>query len=712
MNTTPVTRFDSLVQDVRASTVTADGAAEALIAEMTDTELLGLLDGDLGGRRMASLPKLIAAGPVVAGEIPRLGFPGVRFSDGPRGVVIGRSTSFPVTMARGATWDPELEQRVGLAMGREARAYGANYSGAVCINLVRHPSWGRAQESYGEDPVLLGRMGAGLTSGLRRNVMACVKHYALNSIEDARFKLDVSVDEHALHEVYLPHFKTVIDAGADSVMNAYNAVNGHFCGENKTLCTDVLRDEWGFTGFVTSDWVWGIHDGVASLEAGVDVEMPLHALRGARLAKAFANGVVSRQTVLKSARRIVATIIAHTAQRDLPEPSVDVIASPEHRALARLVAVRGAVLLQNERDGDTPVLPLPAGVKQLAVIGRLAAEANLGDVGSSKVNPPSTCSPLEGLREALPEAAIVFDDGQNVASAMLAASQAEVVVMVVGLDHTDEGEMMINPDIDLSLLGFPFTLQPVKSAVSKVVARQASRQFGVSGDRDSLTLRAHDEELIQAVAAANPRTVVVVIGGSAIIMEAWRRFVPAILLAWYPGMEGGRAIADVLTGAEEPGGRLPMAIPTDADHLPYFDKHASAITYDAWWGQRMLDRDTRSAAFPFGFGLGYTEFAVKLIASDLDAEPPTATVEVRNTGARWGSTVAQVYAIEEVEMVPQLIGFRRVELATGESAKCVIDLDLTPMISRDPASKEWTTRPGAWGVYAGQNSADARAQLP
>ncbi|HEV7710474.1 MAG TPA: glycoside hydrolase family 3 N-terminal domain-containing protein, partial [Asanoa sp.] len=268
-----MTTFDDAVRLVGPSGASA--AADVLIAELTSAEQRWLLDGDLPVRAAIRLPALVKAGPVTAGAVPRLGIPGVRFSDGPRGVVIGRSTAFPVTMARAATWDPDLEERVGLAMGREARSVGANYSAAVCVNLLRHPAWGRAQECYGEDPVLTGRMGAGLTRGLRRNVMACVKHFALNSMENARFTVDVVVDEHALHEVYLPHFKAVLDAGAESVMTAYNSVNGAFADQNPVLLTDILRDEWGFTGFVTSDWVWGTHDPLAGLAAGLDIEMPL-----------------------------------------------------------------------------------------------------------------------------------------------------------------------------------------------------------------------------------------------------------------------------------------------------------------------------------------------------------------------------------------------------------------------------------------------------
>ncbi|MFF1876072.1 glycoside hydrolase family 3 protein, partial [Kitasatospora herbaricolor] len=247
---TTLSQFDPAVHDVRAGSTTVDAAVERLVDKLTDRELLWLLDGDVPLRSMIRLPAKIKAGPIVGGAVERLGIPGVRFADGPRGVVMGHSTAFPVTIARAATWDRDLEQRVGYAMGLEARAGGANYSGAVCINLLRHPAWGRAQECYGEDPVLTGEMGVSLTLGLQRNVMACAKHFALNSMENARFRVDVTVDEHSLHEVYLPHFKKVIDAGADSVMSSYNSVNGKYADVNKVLLSDILRDEWGFDGFV------------------------------------------------------------------------------------------------------------------------------------------------------------------------------------------------------------------------------------------------------------------------------------------------------------------------------------------------------------------------------------------------------------------------------------------------------------------------------
>jgi beta-glucosidase len=697
--------FDDATRAVRAGESTVEEAVEDLLADLTEEELLGLLDGDIRVRSMAKLPGMIKSGAIGAAQIPRIGFPGVQFTDGPRGVVIEGSTAFPVSMARAATWDPELERAVGHAMGLEGRAQGANYSGAVCINLLRHPAWGRAQESYGEDPVLTGRMGVGLTQGLRPNVMACVKHFALNSMENARFRVDVQVDDHALHEVYLPHFKAVIDAGAETVMSAYNSVNGKFMDVNKVLLTDVLRDEWGFEGFVTSDWVFGTHEGLESLEAGLDIEMPLSLLRARELPKALKDGRLDRETVLTSARRIVGTILRHAATRDEAEPPRSVVASADHRALARKVAERSMVLLKNDQVDGVPALPLSPTMTRLAVIGALAEKSNMGDRGSSLVHPPSSVTPLAGLREALPDIDIEYADGTDLTAAAAAARRADAVVVVVGMDHDDEGERIENDDIDISFLGFPFTLAPVRWLLKKMPRKNTS-QFGRGGDRESLTLHPGDERLVAAIAAANPRTTVVLIGGSAIIVEAWRQKVPAIVHAWYPGMEGGRALADVLTGTVEPGGRLPVAVPKDAAHLPFFDAEARTIVYDASWGQRKLDRDGNVAAFPFGFGLGYTTFEIELLdhsATDVDG---TARVRVRNTGDRLGSTVAQVYAVDTAaaRIVPQLIGFRRVELAPGTEAVVDVPLDLTPTRERDPQTRAWSRRPGNWSIVAAAHS--------
>ncbi|MBW4041975.1 MAG: glycosyl hydrolase [Acidobacteria bacterium] len=692
------------VRAVRAGSLDADAAADRLIGLLTDDELLRLLDGDSPRRLLPLIPVLLGRRPFVAGAVPRLGIPGIRFSDGARGVVIGASTAFPVTMARAATWDPALEEQVGRAIGLETSARGANYSASVCVNLLRHPAWGRAQECYGEDPVLTGRMGSAMTRGVREHVMACVKHFALNSMEDERFEVDVSVDDHALHEVYLPHFRAVVDAGVDSVMSAYNRVRGEYMDVNRPLLTDVLRDEWGFTGFVTSDWVFGTHDAVAGLEAGLDIEMPLRMQRARELPAALARGAVPRATVLRSAHRILRTCVLHAATHDARRPSPSVVASPAHRALARRAATEAIVLLQNDAVEGAPVLPLGPAVHRIAVIGGLATRANLGDHGSSRVRPPTTVSPLQGLREALPAARIAAVDGRDAGVAADAARDADVAVVVVGLDQHDEGESVVTGSVDVGAISRAFRSGPLRAALT-AVAHLASH-FVRGGDRGSLDLRAADVRLVRAVAAANPRTVVVLVGGSAILMEAWRREVPAILIAWYGGMEGGHALADVLTGAAEPSGRLPFVIPTDAAHLPPFDRTAKAVVYDDRWGQRRLDGDGHRPAFPFGFGLGYTTFEHRLLGHRFGEGGGGADVLVTNTGDRAGSTVVQVYAadVSAARPVAQLLGFEKVTLPAHGSRTVHVVLDAGPTLQRDPETRRWSGRPGEWALLAAAHS--------
>ncbi|MWB99440.1 glycoside hydrolase family 3 protein [Agromyces seonyuensis] len=658
--------------------------ARALVDSLTDDERLWLLDGD--GEFWSGMGEMghsYNVRPIVMGEIARIGLPGLRFSDGPRGVVMGESTAFPVAMARGATWNVDLEERVGEAIGAEMRVQGGNLFAGVCINLPRHPAWGRVQETYSEDPLILGEMGAAVTRGVRRHGMAMVKHFALNSMENARFAVDVTVDDASLHEVYLPHFRRTIESGAEGVMASYNSVNGEWAGQNENLLTDILRDEWGFDGVTITDFIFGLRDTAKSLRAGLDVEAPLRQQRANRLPDDLAEGRASWADVDRAALRIIATQLRFYSADRAPSPASDVVFSPAHRALAREVAREAIVLLQNEPVGERPLLPLDAAAtRRIALVGSLADVANTGDKGSSTVRTPHVITPLEGLREFLPDARIDVLPGDDLAATADAAADADVAVVVVGYTAADEGEYlgaegMSTPEVRAVFPPFPAGVD---------LQRMGQEHGNVMGDADggdrlSLRLADHDVALIRATAAANPRTVVVIVSAGAVITEEWRDEVPAVVLGWYSGSEGGAALAEVLFGATDAVGRLPYSIPTDEAHLPFFDRDATAITYDRWFGQRLLDRDGHAAAFPLGFGLSYTDFTIDALEIlSVEGEEVVAVATVANTGARRGRHVVQLYArLDEADFPERvLIGFAPVWVDAGGHAEVRIVGSLRP----------------------------------
>jgi beta-glucosidase len=709
------TPFAAAAVRVRAGADARD-EARRLVAQMTLDEKLGCLDGDTPF--WEGLVDAFQGGyyqhPFPGAAVPRLGIPGIQFSDGPRGVVVGHCTAFPVSMARGASFDPHLEQRIGDAIGRELRAAGATYYGGVCVNLLRHPAWGRAQETYGEDPYHVGEMGAALAAGVQQHAMACVKHFACNSMENARFKVDVAADERALHEVYLPHFKRVVDAGVASVMSAYNSLNGEWCGHNRGLLTGILRNEWGFEGFVISDFQFGLRDAVKSVEAGLDIEMPYRQQRMQHLPPAVDGGTLALEVVEECARRIVATQLrfAHVFEGQGDE---SVIACAAHRSLAREAAQKSIVLLRNEND----LLPLQFdGLRRIAVSGELAAKPNIGDGGSSDVHPPHIVTPLEGLRAALPGVEILAVGG-DAAEAAAAAAEGDVAVVVVGYTKRDEGEYIDAAAVSHLFHLFPPMTDPtvgdrMRKALERTREREGSGGFSTGGDRARLTLSETDENLIEAVAAANPRTVVAVMGGSAVVMERWRQRVPAIVLLWYPGMEGGHAFADVLLGKVDPGGRLPFVIPASAEHLPHFDRDADREVYDLWHGQWKLDRDGNAAAYPFGFGLSYTQFKLGE-AAVTPAETPAgaylAQVTVSNVGERRGADVVQVYGgmSSSAHERPRrrLLGFAKVELAPGEARRVEIPISLQTMAVR--AKGKWVLEAGTYEISVARYAGDSAA---
>lgn len=696
--------YDAARQAVRAG-VAPEQAAADLVATLTPQQRLWLLDGDVPAH--AGLAFLYNDGyhkaPFPAGRIDEAAIPGIAFSDGPRGVVIGNGTCFPVPMARGATWDPALEERVGEAIGRELRALGADLTGAVCINLLRHPAWGRAQETYGEDPHHVGEMGAALTRGLQRHVMACVKHFAANSMENARFSVDITIDEIALHEVYLPHFRRVIEEGAASVMTAYNSLNGEWCGESDSLINGILRGEWGFRGFVISDWIFGLRDAATSLAAGLDIEMPWRMVRMRDLPEALADGRASWDDVDAAATRILATTLRFDDVLTTQAPDRSIVGSSAHRALAREVAARSVVLLKNDPIQGAPVLPLTPDCR-LAVVGGLAARVNVGDGGSSDVWDLECRTVLEGLRSAFPT--LRYADGSNPAETSAAAAAADVVVVVVGTTYEDEGEFIGGSPPELLSL-FPASDEPEVVAtfeerlsrlepVTKpphVVPRPAG--FTRGGDRTSLRLSEADTALVRAVAAVNPRTVVVLQTGSAIVVQDWIEDVPTLVQAWYGGAEAGPGLTDVLIGAVEPSGRLPFSVPVEEQHLPAFNKDATSFRYDRWHGWWHLARRGVRPGFSFGYGLSYTAFELKDVTVELTEGQVVARGVVCNLGGRAGTDVVQLYVDLPDEDAPsRLLAFARVEVPAGAEAHFCITASTERLARRDDRRHGWSPARG------------------
>ncbi len=701
-STTELSAFEIARRDVAGGMDPAT-AASAFVSTMTDADLLWCLDGD--APTWAGLEFLGRGGyhdaPFHAARTPHLGFPGISFSDGPRGVVIGNATCFPVSMARGATWDPVLEERIGEAIGKELRASGATLFGGVCVNLLRHPAWGRAQETYGEDPHHVGVMGSALMRGVQRHAMATVKHFAANSMENARFRVDVQVDDVALHEVFLPHFRRIIDEGVACVMSAYNQVNGTYCGDHRELLTDVLREEWGFQGFVISDWIYGIRDAVTSVHAGLDIEMPYRMVRAMHLPRALDDGSISRDDMRRTVERVVTTVLGFDDVLSAPAPPRDIISCEEHIALARTAAAQSIVLLKNDPLDNASILPLDiTHPHTIAVIGRLGDTVNLGDGGSSDVLSLDNVTILMGLRAAAPDAVVTFCDGTDLAEATTMAQSAETVIVVVGYTLEDEGEFIGDPGIDLRHL-LPSTddeqlverfrsEERIPAVRPDHVRGRRGLGFSVGGDRTSLTVRPEDEDLIRAVGSVNERTVVIVQAGSAVVMSPWIDCVPAVLQAWYGGQQAGHGVADILFGSVNPSARLPFTVPVDAAHLVHFDREADHIVYDRWHGWWRAENLGLRPHFPFGYGLSYTTFHLDDASVKEVDNGYVVSCHITNTGDCAGADVVQVYAQFADSSSPRrLVGFHRVFLSPGASTGVDIFVPSTELLQRHPTNKRW-----------------------
>lgn len=662
----------------QAAEFTARDAAE-LVAELTLEEKASLTSG-------ASFWSTKA--------VERAGIPSIVLTDGPHGVRLQRGSSdhlgladsvpatcFPPAVALGSAWDPELAERVGRALGEEARAEGVGVLLGPGINIKRSPLCGRNFEYLSEDPIVSGVLGAALVYGLQsQGVGASLKHFAANNQEFDRMRASSDVDPRPLREIYLRGFQRVVeDAQPWTVMCSYNRINGVFASEDPWLLTKVLREEWGFEGLVVSDW-GAVNDRVAGLPAGLDLEMPSSDGRtDAQLVEAVRDGRLAESALDLAAERAVRLAQQAAAGAD-PDASYDVDA---HHALAREAAARGVVLLKN--DG---VLPLAAGTR-VAVVGEFARTPRYQGAGSSLINPTRLDTALEEIGR-LAGAAPVFAPGFTLdakaaadpallAEAVAAAEGAEVVLAFLGLPAAAESE------------GF---------------------------DREHLRLPEAQLELLAAVRAVNPNVVVVLANGGVVELP-FAEEVPAVVEGWLGGQAGGGGVADVLYGVVNPSGRLTETIPLRlADTPAYLDfpGEFGHVRYGEglFVGYRWYDARDAAVHFPFGHGLSYTSFAYSGLEVSADANGIAARVTVTNTGERDGREVVQLYtglAGSAVQRAPrELKAFASVELAAGESRVVELAVRREDLAYWDVRVDRWVVEGGEYLVSVGASSRDLRVE--
>jgi beta-glucosidase len=672
--------------------------------------------------------------------IDRLGIPAIKMSDGPMGVrnwtgssAVTNSanapkvlaTSFPSGVAMAATWDTRLVEREGQAIGQEVKALGRDMILGPTVNINRVPLWGRNFEGYGEDPYLSARFAVAYIKGVQgEGVIPSLKHFAANNEEFQRHRIDAHIDDRTLHEIYLPAFKAAVEeAHVWVVMSAYNKLNGVHCAEDSTLLTDILRKEFGFKGFVVSDW-GGTYSTAPSVNAGMDLEMPggpaMKSWFATGQPQAAGNGAgwltadkvlaevkaghITEATLDENASSIL-RVIFESGLFDHPHPGGGEVDTVEQKTVALEGATQGIVLLKNEAG----LLPLdPAKTHSIAVIGPNAAVARTGGGGSSLVKPKYAIAPLDGIRER--------------------AGNAIHVTYELGVGMQGEDQKLDTPEARAKML------QAASSAASQadlavVVVGRSSKLESESYDVKTMDLPDGQDELIEAVEKANPHTVVVLNTGDPVTMTKWLDKTPALLDMWYGGQEGGHALASILFGDANPSGKLPVTMPKRFEDSPAFGHYPGEnleVDYEEgiYVGYRYFDTKNVEPAFPFGFGLSYTKFGysdlkvVHFITSSgtRKSEGDVVTFNVKNTGSRDGAEVVQLYVHDGHSKIDrpvhELKGFERVELKAGESKKVQFDLDRMALSYWSPEKKDWVAEPGTFEAQVGSSSRDIRLRAP
>lgn len=694
-----------------------DDRAELLIAQMNDDEKFVLVEGYFGanvrlGFIRPAAPEMQAILPGTAGYVPgiaRLGVPALIESDA--GVGIANSmhmrpgdtaTAMPSTLLLAATFDPGLAFEAGRVIGTEARDRGYNVVLDGALNLGREPRGGRTFEYVGEDPLLAGTIAGEQMRGIQSaHVISTMKHFALNDQETGRGVLSANLPEAAMRESDLLAFEIALEHGnPGAVMCSYNRVNGTYACENDFLLNHVLKHDWAYPGWVLSDW-GGVHSTVAAANSGLDQESASNfsgqGFFGAPLRKAIADGEVDAARLHDMLHRILRTLFANGLVDNPPEKTAPPYSADQ--AQAQREAEQGIVLLKNERN----LLPLTRTVRSVALIGAHADIGMISGGGSSEVVPlgdtPENEFPVGGAVVILPGGAPVFPQGRHIYDppSPLAAIRAVVKRARVGYDPGD----------DLNAA--------VKLARQSDVAIVFAKQWMTEGqDVVSLSLPGRQDDLIAAVAAANPRTIVVLETGGPVLMP-WLGKVPAVLEAWYAGNGGASALAGVLFGDVNPSGRLPITFPASEDQLPHpvlpgKDWHGGNFDVDypegADVGYRWLERQKLAPLFPFGFGLSYTQFHIGSLQVNAK-DTISANVVVTNDGRRKGSATVELYGTPPAQdAVPRLIGWSKAELAAGESKTVNVPVDPRLLANFDTSAQNWHLAGGNYAFAAGLSSAD------
>jgi beta-glucosidase len=615
----------------------------------------------------------------------RLGIPALRLADGRAGVGNGAKdvTLLPAPIAATASWDTNLLRKFGEVLGKEEWGKGTNVALAPSIDVVRVPEWGRTFESYGEDPYFNGQMAIAEIEGIQsQGPIADANMYLTMNQENNRFEEDSIVDRRTLHEIYLPPFEAAIVEGqVGTVMCAYVKTNGSYSCENPYLLTILLMKQFDFQGWVMSDW-GATHSTVASANAGLDQEMPDAKYYGAPLQAAIADGQVTTATLDEHVRRILVTMFRFGLfDKEQTGNWESDVRTPEHAAFSLQASEQGTVLLKNA-DG---LLPLSDN-ESIAVIGAAGGvKPKASGGGSSGMIAPYVVTPVDGIRKRLAgHGQVSYADGSDLAKAAAVAKEAKVAIVFV---NTDDSE---------------------------------------GRDRPNLELPNHQDELVEAVAAANPNTIVVLNTGGAVLMP-WIDKVQGVVEAWYPGQEDGNAIAAVLYGDVNPSGKLPLTFPRSADQIPTSTtaqwpgvNGSSTYSEKLDVGYRWYDAHQVQPLFPFGYGLSYTTFklsALRVTPAKIAGVDSKMNVQVRvtvkNTGKRAGSEVIQVY-VEQPEKngepPRQLRAFTKVDLEAGQSKSVSLNLNQRAFSIYDPELHDWKMPDGKYKILIGTSSRDLPLQ--